>query len=166
MFSGLACADDEMVFSPIIKIEPIVDIQSWALEYAGAARRVQVNGVWTTQVVATWMRDRSDNPNLDGITIRRAVSADSGVTWTIDEFTATNPNSRELDPCCVFDPVSKCLYVVALAGGGTNQFSRLDAGSTTWTTPAVLITGQGGGAHFPKAAALRKAAGLSVPARV
>jgi hypothetical protein len=149
-----ASADDEMVVSPIITIEPIVDIQSWANEYAGAARRVQVNGAWKTEVVATWMRDRSDNPNLEGITIRRAVSADCGLSWTIDEFTSSvEEDDRELDPCCVFDPVSKALYVVALARGGTNQFSRLNAGSTTWTTPAVLISGQGTAAHFPKAAA-------------
>jgi len=151
---GIALADDEMVVSPIITIEPIVDIQSWANEYAGAARRVQVNGVWKTEVVATWMRDRSDDPNLDGITIRRALSADSGITWTIDEFTATNEASRELDPCSVSDPVSKALYVVALAGGGTNQFSRLDVGSSTWKAPAVVISGQTGDQeHFPKAAA-------------
>jgi hypothetical protein len=151
---GIALADDEMVVSPIITFEPIVDIQSWANEYAGAARRVQVNGVWKTEVVATWMRDRSDNPNLEGITIRRALSSDCGLTWTIDEFTSLDDEDhREFDPACTFDPVSKALYVVGVAGGGTDRSSRLDPGASAWTTPTIVISGQGAGAHVPKAAA-------------
>jgi hypothetical protein len=150
---GVVAADDEIVVSPPILLDPIVDDDSWALEFAGTARRIQVNGQWHTDVVGVWMLDRSDNPEPQGITIRTALSTDGGTNWTIDEFTSPTAGQLELDPFATFDPVSKSIYIGGISGGGRNRISRLDPGDTEFSALMTIRENEPDNFHRPSAGA-------------
>lgn len=101
-------ADEEAVVSPPVRIDPGSASNRFGLEFSATARGLEVAAVWMKRPVPE---------GQSNIILRRAYSADGGVTWTLDDFDSPDGSmSREVDPMTAYDPRTGAMWVGAKAG--------------------------------------------------